>query len=59
MDIISKDQMGVLIRLTSEEITVINNAINEALELDDWEFDARMGAPKERVKVLLKAFNQL
>jgi len=41
--------------LNRHELTIINNALNESLELlEDFEFETRMGATKQETRDLLK-----
>ena len=41
------------ISVTDQELTTIRNAIQAALEIEDWEFHPRMGFTKAEVKVVL------
>lgn len=60
MEIIDQQINGAVVRLTSDEVVALANALNESLEhLEDWEFDTRMGAGKAEVRELLKAFGRI
>jgi hypothetical protein len=43
----------VVVVLSPDEVAVLSNCTNEALEaLDDWEFDTRVGASRSVVEIL-------
>jgi len=48
------------LQFTREEVAVLGNALNEALEaLDDWEIETRMGCSKEAAEQLLDELGQI
>lgn len=52
----------VTLTMTSEEIRILNNAMNESLEAlgaNEDEFQNRMGSPSQKVEELLTAVNIL
>ncbi|HOX08345.1 MAG TPA: hypothetical protein PK280_18265 [Planctomycetota bacterium] len=54
MELLRKLSAGVEVRLSQDELVIINNAINEALEaLDQSEFGTRMGASVSEAQALL------
>lgn len=56
MDVLENTKDWITVRLNSDETAILTGALNESLELEDWEFETRMGATKERVRELLDAF---
>lgn len=56
MDVLEHTQDWITVRLNSDETAILRGALNESLELEDWEFETRMGVTKERVRELLDAF---
>jgi hypothetical protein len=39
---------------TQEELIMLNNALNEALsEIEDWEFETRIGSSKKEARSLM------
>jgi len=51
---------SVTLRLTRNELGILNNCLNEALEaLDDDEFSVRVGASASEVEELLTEFRRL
>lgn len=60
MNLVKQSPENLTLQLTRDEAALLSNALNESLEgLDDWEFEIRMGAPKEEVAKLLAAFGQI
>ena len=54
MQLLTKQDDALSLRFTREEVAVLCNALNEALEaLDDWETEPRMGCTKEEAQRLL------
>ncbi len=54
MHVLEQTPDGPVIKFTSHEIVILNNALNEALEaLPDWEFSIRMGASQKEARQLL------
>ena len=50
MDIMNQESEAVLVRLSFDEISALNNALNESLEhLEEWEFQTRMGVTQVQV----------
>jgi hypothetical protein len=56
MEIVDQQSKNLLIRINCEEVIAINNALNESLEIEEWEFETRMGITREKVIALLAAF---
>jgi hypothetical protein len=51
MNLIREDANMVDVRMTKDELVLIANMANEALEaVDDWEFQTRLGSEKERAR---------
>lgn len=51
MNLIREDANMVDVRMTKDELVLIANIANEALEaVDDWEFQTRLGSEKERAR---------
>jgi hypothetical protein len=60
MKVISRIGNETAISVSSDELTAINNALNESLELiEDWEFSIRMGVSKKEVETLLTEFRDV
>jgi hypothetical protein len=60
MDIMNQESEAVLVRLSFDEISALNNALNESLEhLEEWEFQTRMGVTQAQVRTLLECFGQI
>ena len=51
MQLLTKQDDAFSLRFTREEVAVLCNALNEAL--DDWETEPRMGCTKEEAQRLL------
>lgn len=47
------------ISVTDQELTTIRNALQAALEIDDWEFHPRMGFTKAEVSSILAEVSRL
>jgi hypothetical protein len=45
--------------LSKEELLAINNALNEAGEIDDFEFETRIGVKREVVEATLSSRSEL
>jgi hypothetical protein len=45
--------------LSKEELLAINNALNEAGEIDDFEFETRIGVKREVVEATLSSISEL
>ena len=59
MDVLTIDPETVVIRLTNNELRVLNNSLNEVCHaIDVPEFHARIGAHLSDVKALLNSVNQ-
>jgi hypothetical protein len=60
MTIVELRRDAALVRLTSEELIILNNSLNEVVNaLDLSEFSTRMGVSMEEVRQLLAAINGL
>lgn len=60
MHVLEQTLDNVTLRISKTEAETLCNALNESLEnLDDWEFETRMGVPKDAVERLLGAFGRL
>lgn len=59
MDILDDTTDETTVRLSPEEVRILTGALNESLELEDWEFETRMGVTKDRVRQLRTAFREL
>jgi len=60
MNILQQNQDGVQIRLTPDEIIAISNALNESLEnIEEWEFETRMGVTRVETTALLAVFRHI
>jgi predicted DNA-binding protein len=60
MHVLEQTLDNVTLTLSKTEAETLCNALNESLEnLDDWEFETRMGVPKDAVERLLGAFSRL
>ncbi len=57
MELIDKNHDGASLRLTMNELIILNNALNETLNgIDPVEFGTRIGVEIEEADRLLKAF---
>ncbi len=45
--------------LSREELLAINNALNEIGEIEDFEFETRMGVSRQTIEMLLEAIGKL
>lgn len=53
MDIVHTDADTATVRLTTQELIILNNAINEVKNaLESWEFWTRMGVEKDDAEAL-------
>ena len=60
MEILEQNGDAILTRLNFIEIVALSNALNESLEnLEEWEFETRMGVSCAQVRVLLDTFNKV
>jgi hypothetical protein len=62
MNIQQQGATDATVTFSAEELRILNNAMNEALEAlaaDEDEFSARMGASVPEVKALLASVNRL
>lgn len=60
MFVIERDINAVTLTLSVDELGLLNNSINEALEaLDTDEFEVRVGATKEQATKLLQEFGKI
>lgn len=60
MEILEQEVDAILTRLNLMEVVALSNALNESLEnLEEWEFETRMGVSCEQVRVLLASFNKV
>ena len=61
MRIISSDSSGASVQLSSSELRMLNNAMNETLEAldDDDEFSTRVGAERSEMSSLLDELHKL
>jgi uncharacterized small protein (DUF1192 family) len=60
MQLLTKTDNTFTLQFTQEEVAVLGNALNEALEaLDDWEIETRMGCHKEEAERLLSEFGRI
>jgi hypothetical protein len=54
MKILKQEKDGISVRVTIDELTILNNALNEVLNgIDGEEFATRMGQKPEAVELLL------
>ena len=54
MQLLTKQDNAFNLQFSRDEVAVLCNALNEALEaLDDWETETRMGCTKEEAQRLL------
>jgi flagellin-like hook-associated protein FlgL len=61
MRIISSDSSGASVQLSSSELRMLNNAMNETLEAldNDDEFSTRVGAERSEMSSLLDELHKL
>jgi hypothetical protein len=61
MRIISSDSSGASVQLSSSELRMLNNAMNETLEAldNDDEFSTRVGAERSEMSSLLDEVHKL
>ena len=60
MELLDIKEESVIVQLSREDIHAISGALNEALEnLDDWEFEIRMGFTINEIKSLLAEFRSI
>ena len=60
MQLLTKKGDALTLQFQREEVAVLCNALNEALEaLDDWEVEPRMGCTQEEASKLLNELCQL
>ncbi|WP_293700751.1 MULTISPECIES: hypothetical protein [unclassified Sphingopyxis] len=48
------------IELTDDELIILNNCMNEicnGVQIEDWEFQTRVGSPRTVVQALLEKIN--
>ncbi|MGV3730322.1 MAG: hypothetical protein ACO1NN_06140 [Sphingopyxis sp.] len=48
------------IELSDDELTILNNCMNEicnGVQIEDWEFQTRIGSPRTVVQALLEKIN--
>ena len=52
------DEKAISLVLTSSDLEIISNCLNETLEaIDEWEFPTRVGASVESVEAMLREIN--
>jgi hypothetical protein len=60
MKILSSNDEVLTVELTADDVTALNNALNEVLHgpdsIEEWEFSLRMGVTREEAKALLASF---
>ncbi len=62
MELLGTDQKGTQLRLTNEELVLLNNALNEVcngIAIEEWEFQTRLGASLNEARDLLQRFHAL
>lgn len=60
MQLLTINDSTLTLQFTREEVAVLGNALNEALEaLDDWEIETRMGCAKEEAERLLSELGRI
>ncbi|MDB9489240.1 hypothetical protein PN478_01660 [Dolichospermum circinale CS-534/05] len=60
MELIDKALKRVDVRISLDELLILNNALNEVCHgLDKFEFDTRMGVSQEEVAKLLQKIGSL
>ena len=56
MDVIENNGDSNIIKFTKNELSVLNNALNEILNgpdaIEEWEFDTRIGATRQEASQL-------
>ena len=58
--LMNSDKKPVTITTTQAELIILNNSLNEVLsEIEDWEFDTRIGYSKKEAKFLMKKIKKL
>lgn len=58
----SNDKEAVTLILDRNELRIVGNALNEVcngVDIDDFEFSARIGAGREEARILLKKVHAL
>lgn len=60
MEIVKQESGSVVVRLTSDEVVALNNALNESLGcLPEWEYQSRVGISIPEARSLLETFGRL
>jgi hypothetical protein len=60
MKVISRQSGGATIELSRHELVMLNNSMNETLnEIDEEEFETRVGATSDEVQALLVEVHKL
>jgi hypothetical protein len=62
VELLGTDQKGTQLRLTNEELVLLNNALNEVcngIAIEEWEFQTRLGASLNEARDLLQRFHAL
>jgi hypothetical protein len=59
MEIVETSDEGAVLRLTRDDLRVLNNALNEVLHgpeaIEGWEFETRVGVHRGEAEDLLKS----
>jgi hypothetical protein len=63
MKIIEKRADAAVLELTTNEVVIVSNAINEICNgpeaIEDWEFRTRVGASRSEAEALLQRLSEL
>lgn len=60
MELLSKNHDGATLKLTTAELVILNNALNEVLNgMETEEFNVRIGTQMEEAERLLKAVGSI
>ncbi|HXC54043.1 MAG TPA: hypothetical protein VNU97_01990 [Rhizomicrobium sp.] len=59
MEMLGRTAVTIDLRLTNDELLLLNNAINEACEFGESEFHTRLGVKREMALELLRQINIL
>ena len=60
MNIIERNDSGVVLQLSWQELYILHGSMRGALEaLEDWEFEIRMGVSKQETRELLNQVSEI
>jgi hypothetical protein len=63
MHVVDSDSMRATVELTTNELRVLNNALNEVCHgpdaIEEWEFQTRMGVERHEAQSLLENIRHL